>query len=612
MKTAVAVAIALSLCGVLPFVARPAVALPVAADEQNESLTTAIEDSTTIKPLEPTTENVVQTTAEPEVGTTEYVVQTTTEPELGTTEYVDITTKLISDTSTNIEVQTTTEPEVGTTEYVEITTEPIPDTTIENVVQTTTEPPPKETSSSTEVSIPTTMEPEKNIEDGNNTMPAEVVKDKLSEQIRKILRHYQRPDPVGFPGAPIPDPLSIPPMSKDFGMVFMTFKNMTVHGLSKFKVEHVNTDLKNMRVYVLLKIKRMYVLGNYTMRSWLSRPAAGPFNVTLIDVEAAAEAALEPDEDGVLQATDTEMDMQFKDCELDFKNLGFGASMLQGVISTMGSVLFEGIKPFIINEVNTNLRADVNAQVKAITSKLPKLTMPVPDMAVAEGRAYVRRMGFDPYHIADRHIKEGPLNFTITELTIAGLSNFQRVGDIGLQVRGPVLQLAVHVITGSVNGSLRWSYQLGLVKTFGRTGVSNFTVDHIQVRALVNQTLDIRNKPVLEKLDIEVGKIEVQMDRKEPLDYVIEIAVNSLPSLLRHIIVDALEEPIKMKVQTILDDVKVEKLVEDRLPELDRLAGDETTTASLTTPRPSLSSYTLLKPSPATSTNYLQYTSHVL
>jgi len=554
MKTAVAAAIALSLCGVLPFVAHPAVALPVAVDEQNESVTTAVEVSTTAQPLEPTTEQVIQTTTEPVVETTEYI-ETTTTP--------------IPDTTAEIEIQTTTEPVVSTTEYVEITPEPIPDTaTTENVVETTTEPL-EVTTTSTEV-IPTTTV----TESANNTMPVEVVKDKLSEQIRKILKHFQRPDPVGFPGAPIPDPLSIPPMNKDFGMAFMTFKNMTVHGLSKFKVEQVNTDLKNMKVYVLLKIKRMYVLGNYTLRSWLSRPAAGPFNVTLIDVDAAAEAALEPDEDGVLQATDTEMDMQFKDCELDFKNLGFAASMLQGVISTMGSVLFEGIKPFIINEVNTNLRTDVNAQVKAITSKLPKMTVPVPDMAVAEGRSYVRRMGFDPYHIADRHIKEGPFNFTITELTVAGLSNFQRVGDIGLQVRGPVLQLAVHVITGSVKGSLRWSYQLNLTKTFGRTGVSNFTVDHIQVRALVNQTLDIRNKPVLEKLDIEVGKIEVQMDRKEPLDYVIEIAINSLPSLLRHIIVDALEEPIKMKVQTILDDVKVEKLVEDRLPELDRLAGN--------------------------------------
>ncbi|XP_025206290.1 uncharacterized protein LOC112602408 [Melanaphis sacchari] len=557
MKTTVALAIALSLCGVLPFVARPAVALPIAVDEQDATTIATIEVPTTINPQESTAENVVQTTVEPAVNTTEYV---------------EIVAESISDTTTEVEFQTTTELVVDTTEYVT----PDSDTTIKNVVQTTT--PPLEVPTTLPLEVPTTPPlevPTNNTEVSiPTTIPTEVIKDKLSEQIRKILKHYQGPDPVGFPGAPIPDPLSIPPMNKDFGMAFMTFKNMTVHGLSKFKVEQVNTDLKNMRVYVLLKIKRMYVLGNYTLRSWLSRPAAGPFNVTLIDVEAAAEAALEPDEDGILQATNTEMDMQFKDCELDFKNLGFGASMLQGVISTMGSVLFEGIKPFIINEVNTNLRADVNAQVKAITSKLPKITVPVPDLAVAEGRAYVRRMGFDPYHMVDRHINEGPLNLTITKLTVAGLSNFQRVGDIGLQVRGPVLQLAVHVITGTINGSLQWSYQLGLTKTFGRAGVSNFTVDHIQVRAVVNQTLDIRNKPVLEKLDIEVGKIEVIMDRKEPLDFVVEVAVNSLPSLLRHIIVDALEEPIKMKVQTILDDVKVEKLVEDRLPELDRLAGD--------------------------------------
>ncbi|XP_060861282.1 uncharacterized protein LOC132938973 isoform X2 [Metopolophium dirhodum] len=537
MKTTVAVvAIALSLCGLFPFVT---VALPVAGDGQNESVATNTElQTTTVLPVDTTTESVSQTAVEAVESTTENADQTTA--------------AVPSDTTTDIVNETTTEP-------AETTTEPA-ETTTEDVVQTTTEPLELATSEATTAV--------------NNTLPAEVVKDKLSEQIRKILKHYQHPDPVGFPGAPIPDPLSIPPMNKDFGVAFMTFKNMTVHGLSKFKVENVNADLKNMRVYVLLKIRRMYVLGNYTLRSWLSRPASGPFNVTLIEVEAAAEAALEPDADGNLQATETEMDMQFKDCELDFKNLGFAASMMQGIISSMGSVLFEGIKPFIISEVNTNLRADVNAQVKAITSKLPKMTVPVPDLAVAEGRKYVQRMGFDPYHVADRHIDEGPLNFTITELTVSGLSSFHRVGDIGLQIRGPVLQMAVHVITGAINGSLRWSYRLGLSKTFSRTGVSNFTVDHIQVRALVNQTLDIRNKPVLEKLDIEVGKIEVQMDRKEPLDYVIEIAVNSLPSLLRHIIVDALEEPIKAKAQTILDDVQVEKMVEDRLPELDRMVGD--------------------------------------
>lgn len=328
------------------------------------------------------------------------------------------------------------------------------------------------------------------------------------------------------------------------------------------------------QVYVLLKIQRMYVYGNYTLKSWFGRPAAGPFNVTLLDVDAEAAAALEPDEEGNLQAAETEMDMRFRDCELDFKNLGFTATMFQGIISSVGSVMFDGIKPFIINEVNTNLRTDVNAQVRAITSKLPKMKAPVADLAMAEGRSYVRRMGLDPYRVTGRNIKEGPLNFTINELTIGGLSNFRRVGEIGLQVNGPIVQITVHVITGAVNGTLRWKYKLGLIKSFERSGMSNFTVDHIQMRAMVNQSLDIRNKPMLDQLDIEVGKVGVLMDRQEPLDYVIEIAVNSLPTLLRHVIVDVLEEPIKMKVQTILDEVQVEKLVEERLPELDKLAGE--------------------------------------
>ncbi|XP_050432370.1 uncharacterized protein LOC126840567 [Adelges cooleyi] len=413
--------------------------------------------------------------------------------------------------------------------------------------------------------------------DGNTniTLSSDAVTNRLSEQIRKILKHYQKPDPIGFPGAPVPDPLAIPPMKKNFGLADMTFSNMTVHGLSKFTVERVNTDLDHLQVYVLLKMRRLYVLGNYTMKTFFSRPAAGPFNVTLIDVDADLAAELEPDADGNLQTNETQMDMQFADCELDFKNLGFMASMFQGVISSVASVLFDGIKPFIINEMNTNMKADINAQIKAITSKLPRMKMPVTDLAVVEGRKYVRRMGYDPYRLADRKIKEGPFSFTLSELNVYGLSDFRRLGEIGVGVRGRVLQLTLHVITGAVHGSMRWAYELDLSKKFGRSGATNFTVDHIQVRAMVNQSLDIRQKPVLHKLDIEVGKVAVQMDRQAPLDYIVEIAVNSLPALLRHVIVDALEEPIKQRVQTILDEVELERMVEERLPELDNMTGTE-------------------------------------
>lgn len=216
------------------------VALPVAGEGQNESVTTATEiQSTTVLPVDTTTESVSPTAIEAVESTTENADQTTSAvPTNTTTEIVNETTTEPAETTTEDVVQTTTEDVVQTTteDVVQTTTEDVISTTTEDVVPTSTEPLELTTSEATTVV--------------NNTLPAEVIKDKLSEQIRKILKHYQHPDPVGFPGAPIPDPLSIPPMNKDFGVAYMTFKNMTVHGLSKFKVENVNTDLKNMRVSV--------------------------------------------------------------------------------------------------------------------------------------------------------------------------------------------------------------------------------------------------------------------------------------------------------------------------------------------------------------------------
>lgn len=196
-----------------------------------------------------------------------------------TTEVVPTATEVPDPTTTTIEAivepETTTEsipsPSVSeetdvittTTQVIvdaETTTETIPDplvpeetdvipTTTQNTVdaETTTESIPS-TAVPVETDATTEARPTpETVAQGNGTA-AEVVKDKLSEQIRKILRHYQRPDPEGFPGAPIPDPLSIPPMKKNFGLADMTFTNMTVHGLSKFQVDRVNMDLKNMQV----------------------------------------------------------------------------------------------------------------------------------------------------------------------------------------------------------------------------------------------------------------------------------------------------------------------------------------------------------------------------
>lgn len=196
-----------------------------ATTEVTDAMTTTVE--VTVEPAT-TTESIIPSTVVPEEPDAVITTTQVTEPE--TTTVVIPEPVVPEETDAIITTTPFTEPET--------TTVVIPEPVVPEETDVTTEVPP----------IPETV-----TEISGNGTAAEVVKDKLSEQIRKILKHYQRPDPEGFPGAPIPEPMSIPPMKKSFGLADMTFTNMTVHGLSKFHVDRVNMDLKNMQVRMLIR-----------------------------------------------------------------------------------------------------------------------------------------------------------------------------------------------------------------------------------------------------------------------------------------------------------------------------------------------------------------------
>jgi hypothetical protein len=77
---------------------------------------------------------------------------------------------------------------------------------------------------------------------------------KLSDQVRLILDHYKQEDPVGLPGAPISDPMPIPDMKHSFTYATMHFKSAHVHGLSRFRIEHIKSDLAALQVGNLLRV----------------------------------------------------------------------------------------------------------------------------------------------------------------------------------------------------------------------------------------------------------------------------------------------------------------------------------------------------------------------
>lgn len=76
----------------------------------------------------------------------------------------------------------------------------------------------------------------------------------LGDQIRAILKHYQQDDPVGLPGAPVPDPMPVPDMKHSFSVYTMTFKEIQVYGLSKFRIENIKSELALMQVGTKSKI----------------------------------------------------------------------------------------------------------------------------------------------------------------------------------------------------------------------------------------------------------------------------------------------------------------------------------------------------------------------
>jgi hypothetical protein len=80
---------------------------------------------------------------------------------------------------------------------------------------------------------------------GNITVLGE---QKLSDQVRLILNHYKQEDPVGLPGAPVKDPMPIPDMKHSFTYATMHFKSAHVQGLSRFRIQHIKSDLAAMQV----------------------------------------------------------------------------------------------------------------------------------------------------------------------------------------------------------------------------------------------------------------------------------------------------------------------------------------------------------------------------
>ena len=73
--------------------------------------------------------------------------------------------------------------------------------------------------------------------------------DKLSDQLRVILKHFQESEPVGLPGQDfLPEPMHAPDTNASLVVATGYFYNITVWGLSNFTLSSIDTKLDEMQV----------------------------------------------------------------------------------------------------------------------------------------------------------------------------------------------------------------------------------------------------------------------------------------------------------------------------------------------------------------------------
>lgn len=275
----------------------------------------------------------------------------------------------------------------------------------------------------------------------------------------------------------------------------------------------------------------------------------------------AGVATLAVQRDGHLLTDHIKMDVTFADMSMDFQNLGFLGTVFQGIVNSAPNLVFDAMKPFMLQEADSKLREDIDKNIAKLMGDklLPNSISPL-DMAIAEGRKQVREMGYDPFRLPDYNRTMGVFGMQLSNTWIHGLSTFYRHGDVIASMENNTIFLEVTVGTQQIAGGGQWEVNGGLVS---RVGHIQFTLQYIRLTVDVSQPLDTRKRPQINDLQIDMGNIQVRCDGAGTLDYVMEFVVNILPNLLRYQIMDALENPIRMRIQEKFNTIDVEQTIKE-------------------------------------------------
>lgn len=269
-----------------------------------------------------------------------------------------------------------------------------------------------------------------------------------------------------------------------------------------------------------LVLDKLHIRGKYIHRSLFSY-TRGAFTSNLTDVKATAIATLGIERDGKLRAQNISIDISFQSIAVNFENAGILASLLSGLVNSMGSYLFDAIKPVLLQDAHTNIRREINKKLDEVVGDIefPNTISPI-DMIIIDARKKLIEMKMDPFKVEDFNTTTNIFEVKLHNTWLTGLSSLYRVGNISLYLKNNTLIALFSISTQEIKGSTFWEAKaIGGFISMG--GSASFSVKYIRGRFILAQPLDTRKRMEFRDLEMELGNIQIGFDGTGTLDYLI-------------------------------------------------------------------------------------------
>jgi hypothetical protein len=320
-----------------------------------------------------------------------------------------------------------------------------------------------------------------------------------------------------------------------------------------------------------LNFSSLRVDGHYSLTgslTFLRLSGQGQFWMTISDAYVSGIIKLNVTEQGRFQVSDVLLDITVDDIQLQFENLFGGGAMSSfsnSLLNSLSKVIFDSVKPSIIEELSSTMTLALNEQF----SRLPAQPLLVRegvdgsplDVAFLNSAHQIKEHGLDPLPLPDHSemVTRQLVFFTfhgeihMENGYLEGLSTLRRTGDVTISYTDNVIEIEASLGFSKLEGGYTWRANLMGIK---RKGGVHFRIKGLDIAVHVHQPNRYNSIPELKSFEIrDIGQVSLDVDGLGSLDFIVEFLGNFITNVFKKQLTEVLQNEIRDIIQENLREV---------------------------------------------------------